>query len=65
MKPCFSCQELAVDVEEPARYDVLAPDINLMEPSTYGPYCAACWPSTVTGKAEAETPPITAAVAIA
>lgn len=50
MKTCKGCGEAKVDPDDPPRYDVLKPNYNPDEPlSTVGPYCAECWPSTVTG----------------
>lgn len=50
MKLCIHCQLPAVDPEEPPRYDVLNPEYSPDQPmSAVGPYCAECWPSTVTG----------------
>lgn len=44
MTECIICEQLTVDPADPPRYDVLA------ETST-GPYCAECWPDTVTARA--------------
>ncbi|WP_181156000.1 hypothetical protein [Microbacterium sp. MYb72] len=54
MKKCLGCGLDAVDPTEPARYDVLRPDADLDDPSSLGPYCAECWPSTHTGASAAD-----------
>lgn len=50
MKLCILCQELTVDPEQEARYDVLNPsyDPNVSDMSAVGPYCPDCWTSTET-----------------
>lgn len=55
---CVLCKVVKIDRDEPARYDVLADTPSPITgelPLPSGPYCAGCWPTTVTGATEAST----------
>lgn len=53
MDECFGCHEMTVDLDGPARYDVLKSGADPDLPAD-GPYCQTCFASTETGAAVAD-----------
>ena len=56
MKTCMGCWELAIDPEQPPRYDILNSEFEVEHSrmQDFGPYCAECFDTTETGKIIAE-----------